>query len=49
LRSALKPLAVSKLSWRRRVGVTHRRESYLPPAARTLIAILKELGAADSG
>lgn len=46
LRSALRPLAASKLAWRRRVGVTYRRHGYLPSAARTLIGLLKEVGAA---
>jgi DNA-binding transcriptional LysR family regulator len=39
----LKELAIQELTWRRAVGVIYRNESYLPPAARELIKLLRTL------
>ena len=39
----LKELAVEELRWPRAVGVIYRNESYLPPAARQLIRLLRTL------
>ncbi|MCW5605929.1 MAG: hypothetical protein KIT18_15415, partial [Burkholderiales bacterium] len=47
-RSAVRPLATSTIAWRRRVGMRYRADGYLPPAARTLIEILKEIGADET-
>jgi DNA-binding transcriptional LysR family regulator len=39
--SALKVLPVKELEWLRPVGVIYRRETYLPPAVRRFIEIIK--------
>ena len=39
----LKELPVEDLRWRRAIGVIYRNESYLPPAARQLIRLLRTL------
>jgi DNA-binding transcriptional LysR family regulator len=41
LASAVKILPVKELAWLRPVGLIHRRETYLPPAARRFIEIVK--------
>jgi len=46
LASALRILPVNELAWRRPIGLIHRKESYLPPAIRRFIEILKA-GAKD--
>lgn len=40
-RFRIKELPVKELEWHRAVGVIYRNESYLPPAARRLIRLLK--------
>ena len=40
-RFRLKELPIKELTWRRPVGVIHRKDAYLSPAARRLIEILK--------
>jgi len=40
-RHGLAELRVKELAWRRRVGVSHRKDAYLSPASLKLIAILK--------
>ena len=42
-RLRLREVPVDELKWHRRVGVIHRKESYLPPAAGRLIAMLREI------
>lgn len=44
-RQGLVELRVKELGWRRRVGVSHRRDAYLSPAALKLIDILKTTAA----
>jgi DNA-binding transcriptional LysR family regulator len=39
--SALKILPVKELTWRRPIGVTCRREAYLPTALRRFIEVIK--------
>lgn len=40
-RSALEILPVKELAWRRPIGVTYRRETYLPTAVRRFIEVMK--------
>lgn len=35
-------IPVDGMKWRRRIGITHRRNAYLTPAARRMIELLKE-------
>ena len=39
----LRELPLDELKWRPKVGVIYRKESYLPPEARRLIAMLREM------
>jgi len=47
LRSNVRRVVVSRLVWHRQVGVSYRRNGYLPAAARQLIDILKDISASD--
>lgn len=40
-RLRLVKIPVKEMSWRRRVGVSYRKDAYLSPAARRFIEILK--------
>jgi len=44
----LRELPVDDLRWRRQLGVIYRNASYLPPAARRLIALLRQMPARPS-
>jgi DNA-binding transcriptional LysR family regulator len=37
----LKEIPIKELTWRRPVGVIHRKDAYLSPAARRFIDVLK--------